>query len=455
MSQKLSKFALLFILAGVTFSFFIGCAGTDGKNGEDGPSSGTGGCTTNCHSETSSLALKIQQAKSQYEMSKHSTGDSWGIGVNGDSTPNGTCQRCHTHKGFVNYAVTGTFATSSDSDPSKIGCFTCHSPHSTFDENFALRITASTSITLNGNLTASTYGTKTYTKLKGSLCANCHHATKYLSYFSTYMGTVSTVDWKQLNIGTHNSPQADFMIGNWDVLATWDNDPAGAGAITYVGSNHVENPVSAPLTGCTVCHMTENSGLMGGHTWAIKTAAGPNSNFNTTGCVMSNCHSGSQFTVAAITSSTAVGLFKGMEDISLAFKDGDATSTTVWPNTYNILAKKIADPSTTSATSTLGCAGVFKNAYAMVGGTADLDPENNCLVSAHGRLILPGGMVTATQQDLFKATWNWLTIVGGDKSMGAHNTKMSMKTLYDACRAFSVIAHATSSFANAECGARP
>jgi hypothetical protein len=50
------------------------------------------------------------------------------------------CQGCHTNEGFIERAKKGKVDPKKfASNPSEIGCFTCHAPHDT--DNFSLRKT--------------------------------------------------------------------------------------------------------------------------------------------------------------------------------------------------------------------------------------------------------------------------------------------------------------------------
>ena len=75
------------------------------------------------------------------------------------------CQGCHTNEGFIQRVKTGKVDTKKFvSNPSEIGCFTCHAPHDS--GNFSLRTVAKVSLA-NGQV---------FEKDKANLCAQCHQA---------------------------------------------------------------------------------------------------------------------------------------------------------------------------------------------------------------------------------------------------------------------------------------
>lgn len=460
MHHKILKYLFAVLLVVSVPAFFIGCAGEDGKDGAAG-SSVLNTCTTDCHSGTagSTYGLKVLEAKGQYEMSRHGTGETWAFEVSGSSSnPNSACQRCHTNNGFVTYNVTGTLPASADGDPSRIGCFTCHNPHTTGD--FTIRVVDGTSVTLNANLSSTTYGTAVYNKAEGSICAQCHHARRYLSNYSSAIGTSSAYSYS--HVGPHGSPQADFLMGIPGVIATWDTDPVTGAALSY---SFTTAPHTASTTlGCTSCHMYEgNNKLVGMHSFTVLSEGSDESAANSGACTVTGCHASSGIKTNRVqlasanlwpSNATADGYLK--DKVTYIFK-GTATSDAVWPNAFNTLAKKIADPTST-------CNGLMKDAVTSIGGTFDFDTSGYCGTGALGwktpatgttRSNGGGAFSTADNADLFKAVYNFEAIVASDKSKGAHNLLMTMQGLYDACRAFSKVkwgSLSNAATADFECG---
>ncbi len=114
------------------------------------------GCV-DCHASEAKYPLR--GVRSQYQTSGHRT-----LG-NASYANADDCQGCHTNEGFIQRAKTGKVDPKKFvSNPSEIGCFTCHAPHD--NGNFLLRTTAK--VTLANAVV--------FDKDKGNLCANCHRA---------------------------------------------------------------------------------------------------------------------------------------------------------------------------------------------------------------------------------------------------------------------------------------
>ena len=85
-----------------------------------------------CHG--SEPKFPVRGVRSQYLTSGHHN-----LGNANYANGNG-CQGCHTNEGFVQRVKTGKVdAKGFISNPSEIGCFTCHAPHDKGD--FSLRTT--------------------------------------------------------------------------------------------------------------------------------------------------------------------------------------------------------------------------------------------------------------------------------------------------------------------------
>ena len=141
------KYYLIIGLLAVAMFMLAGCSGERGVKGEEG----TADCVQ-CHSDNT-LIVSISH---QWDNSVHATGGNF----ERNTQP---CANCHTSEGFVAYIATGNGGV--PDNPSSIGCFTCHEPHT--NKNFNLR--TQTPVTLEAS-------TAVYDKGISNLCANCHHA---------------------------------------------------------------------------------------------------------------------------------------------------------------------------------------------------------------------------------------------------------------------------------------
>jgi hypothetical protein len=243
-------------MAGLAIFFSCSSEG-DGQVVTDADSSAA--CLA-CHSGDTETGDKILGAKAQYDNSGHYNGPRELVpasinsghlyafhGSNAPYTNANPCQQCHAHKGFVEYAETGT-TTSADETPAPIGCFSCHKPHETGD--FNLRTTSAVTLTGGG----------TFNVGKGNLCATCHHARRDTSSeidptdftdkgvggaFAGIATTSLSSPW-----GPHHGPQADFLMG----AANWDSGSSTVGASPHATGNS-----------CVKCHHYQPDGRLGGN----------------------------------------------------------------------------------------------------------------------------------------------------------------------------------------------
>ncbi len=178
----------------------------------------------------------------------------------------GGCQKCHTNEGFIEYAKTGKVDEKGFiSNPSEIGCFTCHDPHTTGD--FSLR-KADTVTLANGT---------TYDKGNGNLCANCHQARRAATE-EVKEREISSSHW-----GPHHGPQADMLLGT--------------NAYEFPGKKY-SNTIHARFkkANCVTCHMalpTKRYSLtpaVGGHSFSVEGEVHEAPKVNVAGCLGSGCH---------------------------------------------------------------------------------------------------------------------------------------------------------------------
>lgn len=211
-----------------------------------------------CHG--SEPKFPVRGVRSQYVTSGHHT-----LG-NASYANADDCQGCHTNEGFIQRAKTGKVDTKKFvSNPSEIGCFTCHSPHDT--GNFSLRTVAKVSL---ANGTA-------FDKGKGNLCANCHRARR-MPKDEVRARNIPTDSW-----GAHHGPQADML--------------AGTNAYEFSGKKYGGSVHSAlPDATCVTCHMSLPDGryslapAIGGHSFRIAGEVHEEHKLNTAGCTNSGCH---------------------------------------------------------------------------------------------------------------------------------------------------------------------
>ncbi|MFB0508558.1 MAG: hypothetical protein ACETWT_17695 [Thermodesulfobacteriota bacterium] len=215
------------------------------------------GCL-NCHGPEPKYP--VRGIRAQYMTSGHKN-----IG-NASYANGGGCQKCHTNEGFIEYAKTGKVDEKGFiPNPSEIGCFTCHDPHTRGD--FSLR-KADTVTLANG---------ATFDKGNGNLCANCHQARRAATE-EVKETEISSSHW-----GPHHGPQAD-MLG-------------GTNAYEFSGKKY-SNSIHARLkkADCVTCHMAQPTGryslapAIGGHSFNVEGEVHEEPKVNAAGCLGSGCH---------------------------------------------------------------------------------------------------------------------------------------------------------------------
>lgn len=211
-----------------------------------------------CHG--SETKYPVRGIRSQYFTSGHRT-----LG-NASYANAGGCQVCHTNEGFVQRVKTGEIdSKEAVSNPSEIGCFTCHAPHDKGD--FSLRTTAKVTLA-NGRI---------FDKGIGNLCAGCHRARRK-PQDEVRARNIPTSSW-----GAHHGPQADML--------------AGTNAYEFPGKKYASSVHTVlPNATCTTCHMSLPSGRyslspsIGGHSFRIAGEVHEQPKLNTAGCTNSGCH---------------------------------------------------------------------------------------------------------------------------------------------------------------------
>lgn len=200
-----------------------------------------------CHGDDNTAVLA---AEKQWENSQHSTGE------NIDRASSTSCSYCHSNEGFVTLLETGTRV--GVENPTGIGCFTCHAPHSTG----SLQVRTDESYTLENDVTVD--------YAQGNLCINCHHSRRDVRDY-VYDGVEMSS-----HFGPHHSNQGDML--------------AGTGGYEYSGVTYSNSPHTIQVEtedGCVACHM-EVSGryVLGGHSMNLEWEEEE----HTDACDQAGCH---------------------------------------------------------------------------------------------------------------------------------------------------------------------
>lgn len=279
MIYKLTAIVFMIVAAAL---FIVGC---EGEKGPAGPS-GTADCIQ-CHSDNTLIVAVADQ----WGNSVHATGGNFVR-----NTP--PCSGCHTSEGFVQKLATGDPGT--QVNPSPIGCFTCHEPHT--NHNFNLRTEAAVALMQGGG---------TFDMGAGNLCANCHQARIPDPPVSpTADITITSTHW-----GPHDGPQSNILSGNGAFVF---------GGATYGNSAHT----TAVTDGCPTCHMATPYGtLAGGHSMNLTYLSRGSTRYLTAGCLIAGCHSAMpDFNKDEVQDSVET-LFAVLEEALIAANVLDTTGT--------------------------------------------------------------------------------------------------------------------------------
>jgi hypothetical protein len=227
----------------------VGCEGETGPAGPAGDS-GTAGCVT-CHSDDTDIVARTIQ----WENSTHATGGTY-------ERNSSSCSECHTSEGFVANLETGS--PGSPTNPSPVGCFTCHAPHTEGD--FSLRTTSPVTLDWVG-------GTDVFDYEEANLCAHCHHA-RELDPLVTATTVIDDLRW-----GPHHGPQANLLAGE----GAYEFSKTAA----YSNSAHT----TAVDNGCVACHMADPfGGQAGGHQFGVTYEYHGDEEPLISGCDVVGCH---------------------------------------------------------------------------------------------------------------------------------------------------------------------
>ncbi len=241
------SFRRMIFYSGMLAAMFliIGCEGDQGPAGPEG----TATCVE-CHNDDTRIAA----IAGQWANSTHATGGNF-------ERNSSSCSRCHTSEGFVSYLDTGEGG--SPENPSAIGCFTCHEPHTNY--NFDLRATDPVELMLGG----------TFDQGDGNLCANCHQGRTP----SPEIPESGTITITSSRFGVHHGPQANILMGS--------------GAYVFTGASYGSSHGPNVSNGCPTCHMASPYGVQaGGHTWDLIYLYHGGDTDLVEGCNISECHNG-------------------------------------------------------------------------------------------------------------------------------------------------------------------
>lgn len=212
-----------------------------------------------CHGSTDT-EYPLLGARLGYETSGHANlGNSYYANGRG-------CQVCHTNEGFIDYVKTGKVDPDAYvANPSQPGCFTCHTPHDTWD--FSLRTSKPVKIATGDTIDVG----------GGNLCVNCHQARRDVA------SQVKATEAKSVSshFGAHHGPQADVLLG--------------VNAYEYPGKSYSSSPHKDVIKdGCVTCHMSlpegrySSSPEVGGHSFNVEGEVHESEKVNVSGCV--GCH---------------------------------------------------------------------------------------------------------------------------------------------------------------------
>ncbi|MDH4155923.1 MAG: hypothetical protein OEW00_01425 [candidate division Zixibacteria bacterium] len=208
---------------------------------------------TNCFACHSDQEFSLVAADVQWATSMHATGGTF-------ERNSSRCSKCHTNEGFNAYIATGSGG--SPTNPTPIGCFTCHAPHTRGD--LSLRTSEAVTFERGG----------TFDRGSANLCANCHQARTPDPDI-----TGATVALEE-RWGPHHAGQASVLTGQ--------------GAYTFGMAYTVGAHANVP-NGCISCHMAPAYGNQaGGHTFKMTYLYHDEETDFVAGCQVEGCHSATE-----------------------------------------------------------------------------------------------------------------------------------------------------------------
>ena len=286
--MKTKKITQLLTLAFCAFAFaFVtscegpagpaGPAGTNGTDGTDGTAGSDG--TNGVDGNTTCLSCHNTDTKdyiaAEFNASQHKAGD---VAVD-YAGGRGSCAECHSHEGYLEFALTGDVAANI-ANPGAWECSTCHSIHTDFAaDDYAFRLGDPVVLLANGSPTIDG-GTN-------NTCINCHQSRRDVTdyddpaavdatYERKFWGVDDIAVYTNASVGPAGTITLD-ETGATDTLFVVFDVPAATHAYissTHAGPHHGPQgnvwaglggvadgvPYDAHAAGCVACHMGPDSG---------------------------------------------------------------------------------------------------------------------------------------------------------------------------------------------------
>ncbi|PLX10201.1 MAG: hypothetical protein C0598_10945 [Marinilabiliales bacterium] len=269
--------SIIFVIGMMASCTKEGPAGPAGKDGADGTngSDGKDGVDGNVSCLVCHTAANMGDIHAAFDQTKHVTGSSWARGTSG------SCGRCHSSDGFIEFARSGEEIGAAVSTP--VTCQTCHADHSSLEDGISapMRSVASpvVSIAIEG---------ATYEHGMGNTCATCHQArrastgydnkTEDATYSRKFTGEDIAVYQAHGAIGPNGTMElvGDTLFVTFDVPTTHVYTSS-----THAGPHHgpqanifaadIGTVAGAPFdrdhhTDCAGCHLSKEEGS--GHTFS-------------------------------------------------------------------------------------------------------------------------------------------------------------------------------------------
>ena len=240
-----------------------------------------------CHSDDDNV---IVQPKGQWENSAHSSPAliEATVNLNGVQFVTNECgPLCHTNEGFIAY--TKTADPGAPANPSVIGCYTCHMPHT--GDYGEWRIDTLRGMVSPFQMTNGLF----YDMGKSNMCANCHQAISPPPFGNSAVTLYG--QW-----GTHFSPQADVVSGT------------GGNGFGVVNDTVTHKGLSA-RGGCLACHYGTGVGYQfGEHTFRLEDSL--SSQQFVENCNVNGCH-----TTTPVTDFYAYPIIDSITNLATALRD--------------------------------------------------------------------------------------------------------------------------------------
>lgn len=365
--MKTTKITKLLTLAfcAIAFAFATSCegpqgppgtSGTDGAAGSDGTNGVDGNVTClSCHNtDTKDLIA------ADFNASQHKAGD---VAVD-YAGGRGSCAECHSHEGYLEFALTGDVAADI-ANPQAWECSTCHAIHTDFAaDDYAFRLGDPVVLLANGSPTIDGGNNNT--------CINCHQSRR---------------DYNDYDDETADATYTRTFTG--DDANIYDAHVAfgPAGSKTYFAAGSAGNVNDSLIVVYDV--------PLASHAYISSSHAGP--------------HHGPQGQVWAGLGGFADGVPFGPHEAGcVACHMGPASGHSFWPEEGNCAVCHATDkiPGLDATADRIAAAGA---ALELI-GAVHFDTEDGAFHPMYASLA----------RDDFKAWWDFMVILE-DRSNGAHN----------------------------------